>query len=79
MVRVGKYQRSNHNPHIEEEQTMDKRKSMVGVFLRVLNFPSPIKLTATTEILLKIAINTINQSKSHKSQWEQANQKTYIR
>jgi hypothetical protein len=79
MVRVGKYQRSNHNPHIEEEQTMDKRKSMVGVFLRVLNFPSPIKLTATTEILLKVALNTINQSKFRKSLWDQENQRTYIR
>ena len=35
----------------------------VGGFLRVLRFPSPIKLTATiyiTEIVLKVALNTIN-------------------
>ena len=35
----------------------------VDGFLRVLRFPSPIKLTATipiTEILLKVALNTIN-------------------
>ena len=32
----------------------------VGGFLRVLRFPPPIKLTATiTEILLKLALNTI--------------------
>jgi hypothetical protein len=42
----------------------------VGGFLRVLQFPPPIKLTATvyiscvTEILLKVALNTINQTKS---------------
>ena len=38
----------------------------VGGFLRVLRFPPPIKLTATiyriTEILLKVALNTINQT-----------------
>jgi len=33
----------------------------VGGFLCVLQFPPPIKLTATiTEILLKVALNTIN-------------------
>ena len=33
----------------------------VGGFFRVLRFPPPIKLTATiTEILLKVALNTIN-------------------
>ena len=34
----------------------------VGGFLRVLQFPPPIKLTVTiyTEILLKVALNTIN-------------------
>ena len=33
----------------------------VGGFLRVLQFPPPIKLTTTaiTEILLKVALNTI--------------------
>ena len=33
----------------------------VGGFLRVLQFPPPIKLTVTiyTEILLKVALNTI--------------------
>jgi hypothetical protein len=33
-------------------------------FIRVLLFPSPIKLAATiiTEILLKVALNTINQT-----------------
>jgi len=34
----------------------------VGGFLRILRFPSQIKLT-TTEILLKVALNTINQIK----------------
>ena len=36
----------------------------VGVFLRVLWFPSPIKLTASklTELLLKVALNTIKQT-----------------
>jgi hypothetical protein len=33
----------------------------VGGFLRVPRFPPPIKLTAT-EILLKVALNTINQT-----------------
>jgi hypothetical protein len=33
----------------------------VGGFLRVLRFPPPIKLTAT-EILLKVALNTIKQT-----------------
>ena len=34
----------------------------VDGFLRVLRFPPPIKLTTTiTEILLKVALNTINQ------------------
>ena len=35
----------------------------VGGFLRVLWFPPPIKLATTilTEILLKVALNTINQ------------------
>jgi hypothetical protein len=37
----------------------------VGGFLRVLRFPPPIKLTATiTEILLKLALNTITFSPS---------------
>jgi len=42
----------------------------VSGFLRVLRFPPSIKLTATiyifcvTEILLKVALNTINQTKS---------------
>jgi len=31
----------------------------VGGFLSVLRFPSPIKMTATIEILLKVALNTI--------------------
>jgi hypothetical protein len=35
----------------------------VGGFLRVLRFPPPIKLTNITEILLKVALNTINQTK----------------
>jgi hypothetical protein len=37
----------------------------VGGFLRVLRFPSPIKLTAMimTEILLKVALNTITITK----------------
>ena len=37
----------------------------VGGFLRVLWFPPPIKLTPhdKTEILLKVALNTINQIK----------------
>jgi hypothetical protein len=34
----------------------------VGGFLRVLRFPPPIKLTAT-EILLKVALKTINLNK----------------
>jgi hypothetical protein len=38
----------------------------VGGFLRVLQFPPPIKLTAmiylVTEILLKVALNTIKQT-----------------
>ena len=35
----------------------------VGGFLRVLRFPPPIKLTTTiTEILLKVALITINQT-----------------
>jgi hypothetical protein len=33
----------------------------VGGFLRVFRFPPPIKLTDTTEILLKVALNTIKQ------------------
>jgi hypothetical protein len=40
----------------------------VGGFLRVLRFPPPIKLTAMydniTEILLKVALNTINLTKN---------------
>jgi hypothetical protein len=37
----------------------------VGGFLRILRFPSPIKLTAMimTEILLKVALNTITITK----------------
>jgi hypothetical protein len=39
----------------------------VGGFLRVLQFPPPIKLTATiyrvTEILLKVALSTTKQTK----------------
>ena len=37
----------------------------VGGFLRILRFPSPIKLTAKimTEILLKVALNTITITK----------------
>ena len=31
----------------------------IGSFLWVLQFPPPIKLTAITEILLKVALNTI--------------------
>ena len=31
----------------------------VGGFLQILRFPPPIKLTATAEILLKVALNTI--------------------
>jgi hypothetical protein len=36
-----------------------------GGFLRVLRFPPPIKLTRheITEILLKVALNTIDQTK----------------
>jgi energy-coupling factor transporter ATP-binding protein EcfA2 len=38
----------------------------ISDFLWVLRFPSPIKLTATilTEILLEVALNTINQTKT---------------
>ena len=38
-------------------------------FLRVLRFPPPIKLTAThiTEILLKVALNTIKQTNKVKT------------
>ena len=37
----------------------------VDGFLQVLRFPPPIKLTAhdTTDILLKVVLNTINQTK----------------
>ena len=36
----------------------------ISGFLRVLRFPPPIKLTATiTEILLKVELNTIDQTK----------------
>ena len=32
----------------------------VGGFIQVLRFPPPIKLNDITEILLKVALNTIN-------------------
>ena len=34
----------------------------VGGFLQVLRFPPPIKLNDITEILLKVALNTIKQT-----------------
>ena len=34
----------------------------VGGFLRVLRFPPPIKLTYINEIVLKVAVSTINQT-----------------
>ena len=38
----------------------------VGGFLRVLRFPPLIKLTVDiTEILLKVALNTLNQTKPY--------------
>ena len=38
----------------------------VGGFLRVLRFPPPIKLTTEiAEILLKVALNTINSTYRH--------------
>ena len=50
--------------HYEIEFVSDLRQ--VSGFLRLLRFPPPIKLTATifiTEIVLKVALNTINQTK----------------
>jgi hypothetical protein len=43
----------------------------VGGFIRVLRFPPPIKLIATdiTEILLKVALNTITLTPNPKGLW----------
>jgi hypothetical protein len=43
----------------------DSDLRQVFSFLRALRFPQPMKLTATdiTEMLLKVALNTINQTK----------------
>jgi hypothetical protein len=43
----------------------------VGDFLRVLRFPPPIKLTGhdITEILLKVALNTIKPTKPNKTSY----------
>jgi len=40
----------------------------VGGFLRVLRFPPPIIKLAATEILLKVTINTINQTKPNQTE-----------